>query len=268
MKVSLPERLSITASCSVSMSKISGVPIASFFCCFGEARLDVTHRVVAEVTRQSAGETRQAGQRCDLETSLVFLDVVQRIGDLLCGLTSSCSQRDLLAAHRDACFGRQADEGIAPETLAALHRFQQVGKRFVGELQIQRQRRVEIGEGLRGQRDAVVALFGKCVEFLFSDGGQHKKPPVFCRVGTVCPRGRFAITVGIVPTLQKHQHHRQLRRLFWFHFQTCLMSGQCGGQVGDHRIQIQPIHRFAVIITIRYAEHRTACGTRSHGIVE
>ena len=43
---------------------------------------------------------------------------------------------------------------------------------------------------------------------------------------------------------------------------------QCGGQVGDYRIQVQSIHRLAVIITIRHAEHRTACGTCGLGIVQ
>ena len=81
---------------------MSGVPMTSVLGRFGQPRLDVTHRVVAEVTRQSAGKARQARERRDLEACLVFLDVVQRIGDFLCGLAGSCDQRDLFAAHRDA----------------------------------------------------------------------------------------------------------------------------------------------------------------------
>ncbi len=156
---------------------------------FGQARLDIAHRVVAEVTGQAAGEARQAGQRRDLEAGLILADEIQRIVRFLGGFAGGSGQRDLLAAHRDARLGRQADEGITPEAFAALHRFQQVGERFVGELEIERQRRVEVGEGLRDQRDAVVALAGKGLEFLFSDGGQHKN--LRCCVGRVSTRLSF-----------------------------------------------------------------------------
>ena len=128
----------------------------------GQARLDVAHRVVAEVARQPAAEARQAGQRRHLEARLVVADEVQRIVGFVRGLAVwRWVSVTLLAAHRDAGLGGQADEGIAPEAFAALHRFQQVGIRLVGELEIQRQRRVEIGEGFRDQRDAVVALLGE-----------------------------------------------------------------------------------------------------------
>jgi hypothetical protein len=69
-------------------------------------------------------------------------------------------QRDQRAAYRDAGIGGQADEGITPEALAALDGFKQIGKRLVGQLEIQRQWRIEIGKGLGYQRDAVITLRG------------------------------------------------------------------------------------------------------------
>ncbi len=169
---------------------MSGVPMTSFLVVLVQARLDVTHRVVAEVTGQPAGEARQTGQRCDLEARLVFLDEVQRIGDFLCGLACRRGQRDLFAAHREARFGGQADEGITPEAFATLHRFQQIGERFIGELEIQRQRRVEIGEGLDRPAGCGCSLAGqvawnscsvmgdsiKTSLVIFDDDGRTQRP--------------------------------------------------------------------------------------------
>ena len=68
------------------------------------------------------------------------------------------SSRMVEPLHGDARARWQADEGIAAEALAALHRFEQVGIGPVGELEVDRQRRVEVGEGFEVTRDAVVAL--------------------------------------------------------------------------------------------------------------
>jgi hypothetical protein len=38
-----------------------------------------------------------------------------------------------------------------------------------GQLQVQRQRRLEVGKGLGDERDAVEALRGKALEFEFGD---------------------------------------------------------------------------------------------------
>src|SRR3546814_16173027 len=61
-------------------------------------------------------------------------------------------------------------EGVAPEALAAHHRFQQaaVAAAFgtaMCQFQIDRQGRVQIGIGFRNKRYAVVALCCQCVEF-------------------------------------------------------------------------------------------------------
>jgi hypothetical protein len=65
----------------------------------------------------------------------------------------------------------QPDERVAPETLAAHHGLQQERIRAAAlglrELQVQRERRFEVGERLGDQRDAVVALVGEGLKFEF-----------------------------------------------------------------------------------------------------
>jgi hypothetical protein len=54
---------------------------------------------------------------------------------------------------------RQADEGVAPEALAAHHdSSRKLCGCAAGQLEVQRQRRFEVGEGLGDERDAVEAL--------------------------------------------------------------------------------------------------------------
>ena len=94
--------------------------------------------------------------------------------------TSTCVPCDA-----DAHLRRQADERIAAEALAADDRFEQERVALVRELQIERQRRVEIGERLEHERDAVVALRGERAELGFGDHG----PPRLRLTPLRCPRG-------------------------------------------------------------------------------
>ena len=71
----------------------------------------------------------------------------------------------VVAADFEARFGRQPDERIAPEALAALHRFEQIRPGAVGELEVDRQRGIEVGEGFQDQGDAGKPLGGKVPEF-------------------------------------------------------------------------------------------------------
>mgnify|MGYP003347578405 CR=1 FL=1 len=70
-------------------------------------------------------------------------------------------------AHFEPRTRGEPDEGVAAEALAADHGFEQIGVRPVGELEIDRQRRVEIGESLEHQRNAVMARCRQLVELLF-----------------------------------------------------------------------------------------------------
>jgi hypothetical protein len=130
-----------------------------------ESGFDVAHRVVAEGADQAAAEARQAGQvghleaRHELGNEAHRVAVVASLGDAV-----AAEHHDRALDHRDARAGSQADEGIAAEALAALHRFEQVGVGVVGQLEVDRQRRVEVGEGFERHRDAVIALRRKAVE--------------------------------------------------------------------------------------------------------
>ncbi len=66
---------------------------------------------------------------------------------------------------------RQADEAVAAEAFAADDGLEQEAVAAAilhgGELEVERERGLEIGKGFRGQRDAVVALLGQVLEFEF-----------------------------------------------------------------------------------------------------
>jgi len=68
------------------------------------------------------------------------------------------------AARFDALGAGQPDEGIASEALATDHGFEQVAVGTAGELQVHRQRRVEVGARFRQHRDARIALLRELLE--------------------------------------------------------------------------------------------------------
>ncbi len=70
----------MTASSSHCSSRMSGVPsVSGVRLRLRELRLDVAHRVVAEVAGQAAAKARQPGPQRDLEALLVGGDEVERI---------------------------------------------------------------------------------------------------------------------------------------------------------------------------------------------
>ena len=79
-------------------------------------------------------------------------------------------QQHRAAMHFDARRGGQTDDRVASEALAALHGFEQVGVGRVGQLQVNRERGIEIRKGFEGNRNAVIALVGQGVEFGFGHG--------------------------------------------------------------------------------------------------
>jgi hypothetical protein len=68
---------------------------------------------------------------------------------------------------------RQADEAVAAEALAAHHGFEQEAQLAaalrMGQLEVERERGFQIGEGLDDHGNAVVAVLGQALEFEFSD---------------------------------------------------------------------------------------------------
>ena len=76
---------------------------------------------------------------------------------------------DVFAADFEIVAARQADKGIAAETFAADNGFEQVGIGAVGEFEIEGKRRIQVGKEFLHERDAVVALGGLGLVFLFAD---------------------------------------------------------------------------------------------------
>lgn len=133
-----------------------------------KALFDVADGVVAEIARQATGETRPAGKRRGPEAGEIGLDEGKRVGGLvLLDDVAVALHRERVLAHADERARRQADDGITAEALAAHHRFQKVGIRRVGELEVERERGVEVGRQLVRERNAVVTLAGELVEFGF-----------------------------------------------------------------------------------------------------
>ena len=138
----------------------------------GELALDVAHRLVAEIAGQAAAEARQPRAKRGLEARLISRDEVQRVAFV--GLDHLAVGDDLAAQTRGTQqrARRQPDEGIAPEALTPHHRFQQEAVASAArELQVQRQRRLQVGEGLGDERNAVVAGRSQALELKFGDHG-------------------------------------------------------------------------------------------------
>src|SRR5205823_107399 len=113
----------------------------------------------AEVTDQAAAETQTIRQRRGALPLQPGTDIFERIGVELfeAGVAAArvAQQPPHAAAARfDALRAGEADERVAAEALAADHRFQQIAVRTAGELDVHRERRVEIGARLGEHRNA------------------------------------------------------------------------------------------------------------------
>ena len=138
----------------------------------GEARFDPADRLEAEIADQATRECRHVRQFGDAILPAQGIDLGQRIGQLA-RLDDFAKLLDAegMSTQRIHAPARQADDRVATPVLAALHRLEQVGVRSIGQLQVHRQRRIEIRQHLARNRDAVVALRGVGVEFFLADHG-------------------------------------------------------------------------------------------------
>ena len=141
-----------------------------------EPVLDIAHHVVAEVADQPAGEARQARQIGHPVAVDEVLHEAERVGRLaVLDLDLVTQHADVVATHDDARLRRQAENGVAAPALAALHRFEQIGVRRVGQLEIGGQRRVEVGQRLARDRNAVVAGAYERLELIVIHGQTGKR---------------------------------------------------------------------------------------------
>jgi len=142
----------------------------------------------------AAEDARPAGPQRHLEALLVGLDEVQRIAaGTLDHFAVGHDLGDRLGtetARAQQGAGGQADEAVAAEALAADDRLEQEAQApaalGVGQLQIQRQRGFEVRECLGDERNAVIALQRKALEFEFGDQGE---PPQARRQGAAMESG-------------------------------------------------------------------------------
>ncbi len=135
-----------------------------------QARLDVLDALETEPADQPAGE---AGQPIQLRHRMFGpqrIDFGQRVGDLT-GLDDFAVFADLQRVAPKAVHAprRQADDGVAPEALPAFDRFEQIGIGAVGELQVDRERRVQVGQHFADNGNTGVTFSGLALELLCSD---------------------------------------------------------------------------------------------------
>src|SRR6266536_6023450 len=152
----LPARLSTTASSSVKSSRMSGT----------SANPGATGDAVAPHERL-----------CECERiTIVSLDDRPRVLD--------CNRGPLCT---NANSRRQPDERVAAEAFAADDGLEQERVASVGKLDVQRQRRIEVREGLEDERDAVIALRREGAEFGFGHGASTGASTVATVAGASVP---------------------------------------------------------------------------------
>jgi hypothetical protein len=134
-----------------------------------QAGFDVADGVVAEATDQAAAEARQPGGRSGTKALHVLADEVERVGVVFTlGDAVAVQYQYLMRIDDNARRTGQADDRVAAKALAPLHRFEEIAVRRVGQFQIDRQRRIEVGKGFERDRDAVVAFGCQAIEIGFS----------------------------------------------------------------------------------------------------
>jgi len=140
---------------------------------FAQTLLHITHAVITEIAHQATVEARQTGNGRHVVTGLEFFNERQRILRFAgFNLDTVMGHADLVIMHPQHRAAWQANDRITPPLFAALHRLQQIGVGLIGQLQVDRQRCVEISQGFACKGDTVVAGSGQTQEF-FAD---HEVP--------------------------------------------------------------------------------------------
>jgi len=117
--------------------------------------LSVARNLAKQLVTFATGAPVRFTDRDELERILVLRLLHQLIVSILGAAVTM---------HFETRIGRQADERVAPEPLAALNGFEQIRPRTIGELEVDGQRSVEVGEGFQHQRDTRVTLGRKLPE--------------------------------------------------------------------------------------------------------
>ena len=135
-----------------------------------QSRLDVFDALETEPADQAAGETGQPRETRNLLRGAQTLDFGQRIGDFArFDQVAQLGHVQRMPGERVHAMRRQTDDGIAAEALATLHRLEQIRVRAVGELEIDRQWRIEVGQHLAHHRNQGMAVVGVLLELFERD---------------------------------------------------------------------------------------------------
>ena len=203
--------------------------------------------------------------------------MIAALGDAIAG-----QQHDRAIFHGDSRVGGQADEGIAAEAFAALHGFEQVGKRIVGQFEVDRQRRVEIGKSFEGHRNAVVALGGEPVEIALIDlsHGVLRKTCYCRRTHGLAVRRGSDVRVpgppgpGLRPEFQPRDESMGRLQIALEHFEKRSLKVGASDTARrvfnrcDYSIATQVLHILAFVVAVGDQEYAAAGGAPGLGVVQ
>ena len=130
----------------------------------GQFIFDIANRVIAKITGQTAAKTREACGHMHLETRLVICKKIQRIALPAFDHVAIAQHIHIETMDAQHITRGQADEGIASEAFTTDHGLKQKTVWLIRQLEVDRQRRIKIGESFQRDRNAVVTSGGQALE--------------------------------------------------------------------------------------------------------
>ena len=110
-----------------------------------QALLEALDNLVAEVADQAAGKHRQFGQARRPEFFLQFRNAIEWVLDGFCANSLTVLEyRQLAAAQFVTPLARQANNGVPAPGLPAFHGLEKIGIGFIRQVDINRQRRIQV----------------------------------------------------------------------------------------------------------------------------
>ena len=111
-----------------------------------QAAFHIAVDFIAKIAHQATCKTRQIRDFRRVKAVHIALDKIQRIALVRLGQLVLHIHFRMVITHFQIGMARQANERIATKALTALHRFEQITERLIGQFHVQRQGRVQIGQ--------------------------------------------------------------------------------------------------------------------------